>query len=217
MQRDLRAPGGASEHAFCVLQGTPRSTHFTALGRHQNGCRGVENHSLWLLVASKPTFFYGTGASHRQGLQRERPFWEKASPSAALAGVRLGSRVLRAPWRAGRCRNHRCGDFLSCFTCSRRRPGARKIPHRMVAKKGSNAAEITGVGISCRVLRAPGGGQEHVKYHTEWWPKRGPTLQKSPVWGFPVVFFTYFYTGASPGSCVWAPGVGFTALCGSWG
>ena len=181
MQRDLRAPGGASEHAFCVLQGTPRSTHFTVLGRHQNGCRGVENRTLWLLVAPKPTFFYGTGASHRQGLQRERPFWEKASPSAALAGVRLGSRVLRAPWRAGRCRNHRCGDFLSCFTCSRRRPGARKIPHRMVAKKGSNAAEITGVGISCRF------------------------------------FFTYFYTGASPGSCVWAPGVGFTALCGSWG
>ena len=39
-QRDLRAPGGASEHAFCVLHATRRSTHITVFLGAPNQTRG---------------------------------------------------------------------------------------------------------------------------------------------------------------------------------
>ena len=40
LQRDLRAPGGASEHAFCVLHATRRSTHITVFLGAPNQTRG---------------------------------------------------------------------------------------------------------------------------------------------------------------------------------
>ena len=57
-QRDLRAPGGASEHAFCVLHATRRSTHITVFLGAPNQTRGRGLLRKCAVEKLEHTFFY---------------------------------------------------------------------------------------------------------------------------------------------------------------